>query len=400
MKGAGTLLLLVSLAVAAGLVLYLKRDRNPAAEEPAAEGPAAERYVEKAIGLPFKVPPSIETVSQNLLLKEVEENLRAQFGPGGLARRARALELLGFEDTASRNLSDEMIAMEAGGVRGWFDEDSGRLLVPADFDKDNVFDGVVLHGLLTRLLLHQHAPTTIGRLPDDEWIARRSLHQAVSESLEASLRREHREAFALPTPIQTEREAVILALPTYLHQVAQLPLENGAARVFLEARVRTGARALGDLVREPPRTTFELLGGDPGLIPPPPRLPTPEGVLLDESLGAFGVQALLEWLESYEQAQALALLWRGDRYRLFANPGGDHLLWVCRWETPQAATRAAEILSGVPPSDDEVEPRAVAVTIQGRLTVMANCSDPATLEELQRTDWGGLNPDPRPGPLR
>ncbi len=31
---------------------------------------------------------------------------------------------------------------------------------------------------------------------------------------------------------------------------------------------------------------------------------------------------------------------------------------------------------------------------------MANCSDPATLEELQRTDWGGLNPDPRPGPLR
>lgn len=388
MKGAGTLATLIGLAIAAGIVLVLTRHQDPGTGIPEAARPPHELYVESVIGLPFKAPPLIQPVSQEVLIAEIETTLDEQFGPGGLARRTRALELLGFDDFATRSLRDELIALEAGGVRGWLNERDGSIVVPADFDEGKIHDRVILHGLLTRLLVHQHTPPTIGRLSDDEWIARRGLHAAIAESVEARLRAENRLAFDLPSPLQTEREALILALPTYLHPVGGLPLEKGEARIFLEARVRTGARALTDLIREPPQTTLELLGGDPSTISPP-RLPSNPGknaqVLFEESLGSLGVQTLIEWLDTYEQAQALALLMRGDRYRLFANPSGDHLIWVCRWETPQAAARAAEILSRRTRTEGD-PPRAYSVTVHDRITVLANCADAQTLEEIEHAD--------------
>ena len=299
-------------------------------------------------------------------------------------RRARTFELLGFADLAERNLRDEMVVGEAGGVRGWFDDRTGRILVPDDFDEAETHDRVTAHGLLARLLVHQHTPPTIGTLPDDEWIARRALHTAIAESVMANLRAANRTAFELPTPTQTEREAVILALPIYLHQIANLPLEKGEARIFLETRLRTGARALADLIAEPPRSTLELLNGDPSPISPPrlPPAPPDAQVQLEESLGAFALQALLEWLDDYEQAQALAPLWRGDRYRLFANTTGDHLLWIVQWETEAAARRAAEILDTRLP---KTQARHLAVVADGKSLRLANCADQATLDQLTRS---------------
>ena len=103
---------------------------------------------------------------------------------------------------------------------------------------------------------------------------------------------------------------------------------------------------------------------------------------MEESRGSLQIQTLIEWLESYEQAQALALLWRGDRYRLFANASGDHLLWVCRWETEAAATRASEILSrrNDPPGIPE---RHISVFTREKTTTMINCADSQTLDTIR-----------------
>ena len=152
-------------------------------------------------------------------------------------------------------------------------------------------------------------------------------------------------------------------------------------RIFLETRLRTRSRTLPDLIEDPPRSTFELLGGDPSSIVPvtlPPPLPS-QANQLEESLGSLQIQTLIEWMESYEQAQALALLWRGDRYRLFANASGDHLLWICRWETEAAAARASEILSrrNDPPGMPE---RHFTVLTREKTTIMINCADSQTLD--------------------
>jgi hypothetical protein len=392
MKGAGTLVSLVLVAVAAGILLVLNKPAEPASETTRDDRSPHEAYVEETLGLSFLAAPMVRLVSSEVLIREVEENLDEQFGPGGLARRTRALDLLGFEDLRQRNLRDEMISLEAAGVRGWFNTRTGHILLPADFDEAKVPDMVILRGLLTRLLVHQHSPPTIGTLADDEWIARRGLHAAIAESVEAKLRAENRSVFELPTSQQTEREAVIASLPTYLFPLGGLHWENGPARVFLETRIRTGARTLADLIKEPPSSTLELLGADPGAVVPV-RLPvgltggaTDNELLFEESLGALGIHTLIEWIDSYEQAQALALLWRGDRYRLLANGSGDHLVWVCQWETPAAAARAAELLS----ARQDREPasrRFYSVFARGRTTILVNCADRETMENVVQMDW-------------
>ena len=104
---------------------------------------------------------------------------------------------------------------------------------------------------------------------------------------------------------------------------------------------------------------------------------------LEESLGAFQVQTLIEWMESYEQAQALALLWRGDRYRLFANSSGDHLIWLCRWETNTAAERASEIFAKLKDGLGR-STRFISSSVDGNTTTFTNCADLQTQDLLLR----------------
>ncbi len=389
MKGAGTLASLTGAAIVAGTLLALfKSDRQSAATEEQETGLSIEAYVEDTLGLRFKTTPEIHRVSQEIFLARIEENLAAQFGPGGLARRSRALELMGFHEFAGRSMGEGLAALQSTGVRGWLDEREKHLLIPNDFNEENVEDRVILHGLLARLLIHQHSPMVIGRLSDDEWIAQSGLHSAIAESLKARLRDESRKAFEVPTSLVTTREALLASLPIYLAALGELPQERGVGRIYLETRLRTKSRTLPGLIEDPPQSTFELLGGDPSAITPVtiPAPPVDQETQLEESLGALQIQTLIEWLESYEQAQALALLWRGDRYRLFANTSGDHLLWVCRWETEAAAIRAAEILSQRHEKPDAPR-RSFSVVSQGKTTILANCADDETLESIRKLQW-------------
>ena len=385
MKGAATLISLLIAAIAGGVLLALLRPDPPSKEASREQsGLSAESYVEETLGLRFKAAPEVRRVPMDIWLDRVRENLASQFGPGGLARRSRALELMGFHEFSRQPMEKGLSALQSIGLRGWLDEREGDLLIARDFDEEEVEDRVILHGLLARLLLHQHAPIIIGRLSDDEWIAQSGLYSAIAESIKARLREESRESFALPTALITERESLLASLPIYLAALGELPQERGMARIFLETRLRTRSRTLPDLIEDPPRSTFELLGGDPSAIVPvtlPPPLPS-QANQLEESLGSLQIQTLIEWLESYEQAQALALLWRGDRYRLFANASGDHLLWVCRWETEAAATRASEILSrrNDPPGIPE---RHISVFTREKTTTMINCADSQTLDTIR-----------------
>lgn len=105
MKGAGTLASLTGAAIVAGTLLALfKSDPQSAATEEQETGLSIEAYVEDTLGLRFKTTPEIHRVSQEIFLARIEENLAAQFGPGGLARRSRALELMGFHEFAGRSM--------------------------------------------------------------------------------------------------------------------------------------------------------------------------------------------------------------------------------------------------------------------------------------------------------
>ena len=284
------------------------------------------------------------------------------------------MELIGLLRSGS-SLRGEMIAMEASGVRGWLNDRTGNVLVLSDFEQSEIRAQVTLHGLLARLLMHQHRPPVIGTLGDDERLARWALYEAIAEGVEAGLRAANAEAFRVPTAEQTERSATILDLALPLHQIANLPLEGGQARVFLEARIETGARALTELILDPPRSTLELLGGDASSIKTP-RLPDLGQLQLQESVGAFLVQVLLEYLDDFERARTLALLWRGDRYHLYTDEWGDNLVWICHWHSPEAAARAGEILQprSPAPEDPAGGRRSLFLAVDQTRTIFANCA--------------------------
>ena len=384
MRGTGSLLILLIAAVAAGVLLVVfKPDQLPRTDTQNGAAPSAEAYVEEILRLRFKAAPVLLPVPRETWLARVDANLSAQFGPGGLARRSRALDLLGFREFSGQSLRQGLSALHSIGLRGWLDAAEGALLLAEDFDETQTEDEVLLHGLLSQLLIEQISPMAIGQLSDDEWIAESALRSAISESITAKLREEKRESFLLPTSLVTERESLLAGLPIYLAALGELPQERGAARIFVETRLRTQSRTLPDLIKNPPRSTLELLGGDHSSIAPVtlPALPSNHVNQLEESLGALQVQTLIEWMESYEQAQALALLWRGDRYRLFANSSGDHLIWICRWETETAADRASEILTRL--NDDSHTPkRFISISVDGNITTFTNCADSETRDLL------------------
>lgn len=387
MRGTGSLLILTIAAIAAGALLVLFRpDQLPRTSKQDGEAPSAEAYVEEILRLRFKSPPVLLPVPRQEWLVRVDTHLSAQFGPGGLARRSRALDLIGFREFSGQSLREGLSALQSIGLRGWLDSAEGAILLAEDFDGKQTEDRVLLHGLLAQLLIEQISPMAIGQLSDDEWIAESALRSAISESITAKLREEERESFLLPTSLITERESLLAGLPIYLAALGELPQERGAARIFVETRLRTQSRTLPDLIENPPRSTLELLGGDYSSIAPVilPSLHPGHVSQLEESLGALQIQTLIEWMESYEQAQALALLWRGDRYRLFANSSGDHLIWACRWETAAAANRASEILSKLDDSP-QTSKRFVSVSTDGNTTIFTNCADSETRDLLRVT---------------
>ena len=386
MKGTRSLVALLVAAIVAGVVLVsLKPDQSAQKGGNSEETPSPDVYVEETLGLQFSSTPIIQQVPREVWLDRVDANLSAQFGPGGLARRSRALELIGFHEFSGHSLREGFSALYSIGLRGWLDAIEGTLLLAADFDETKVEDRVLLHGLLAATVMEQVSPMATGQLSDDEWIAESALRSSVSESITAKLREEERESFLLPTSLLTERESLLAGLPIYLAALGELSQERGAARIFMETRLRTQSRTLPDLIKNPPRSTLELLGGDYSAILPVtlPTLTTGHVNQLEESLGALQVQTLIEWMESYEQAQALALLWRGDRYRLFANSSGDHLLWICRWETKASASRASEIFSKLEEHAARSN-RVIVASASGKMTVFANCADKQTAAQLSQ----------------
>ena len=136
MKGAATLISLLIAAIAGGLLLALLRPDPPSKEASREQsGLSAESYVEETLGLRFKAAPEVRRVPMDIWLDRVRENLAAQFGPGGLARRSRALELMGFHEFSRQPMEKGLTALLSIGLRGWLDEREGDLLIANDLTK-------------------------------------------------------------------------------------------------------------------------------------------------------------------------------------------------------------------------------------------------------------------------
>jgi hypothetical protein len=392
MKGAHALPLLLACAVVAGTGIYYVRLHHSAAPPPAPSD-AAEiaLFLETESGLPSAQLPAPRAIAPDELAALVTSRLEGRFGPDGLAHRSRAFSLLGLLPP-DQDLAALLLTMHAAAARAWFDEHTGDLFTLGGFDLSRRDDQSTFVRLRARQLLHQRDPPPSTHPGDDAWLAREAVHAGIASGVEARFLAATGGRSDLPTSSETEREAILLSLPLYLHNLAQLGTMQG--RDFVEDRRTAGPEPWGALLASPPGHTLALFG--PAAPGPVPVLPATPPARFEESLGAYTTYLLLERLSDYLQAGAVAHLWRGDRYRLFANPAGEHLVWICTWATPEAASGAARLIENTlspGPGHPAIgrEPRHTRVTTRGHSTIFLNCADPATLQQLLPPDHQAPN---------
>lgn len=380
MKGAPLLVTLLAAALVAGTSLYHRKHQAKPPAEPSGTPDSPAAFVAGQLGIAPRDPSPLQTTSPDTLRDRIGTNLDARFGPGGLAHRTRAYELLTLLPSG-QNLHGQLVAMQAAGTRAWFDDLQGEILVVEGFDPiTRPDDRATLIRLRTQELLFREGFTLPSDASDDEWIAHRTLHQALGDALQLADQLDAPPS--LPTSEETEREAILLSFPHYIHNLALGRELIGIP--FLKQRREATPTPWIELLRSAPGHTHGLLHTSPD---PLPDLPRTGSTLLEESLGAWSTQLLLERHSDYERAEALTPHWRGDHYRLFSNGRGDHLVWNCLWENPESANRAADILRNALSLDGSVpgtNERQFQVTTRGNLLLVFNCSDLATLATLQK----------------
>lgn len=375
MKPATLLATLVGLAVLGGLLLVTSRQR-PAADAPADPALSAADFVARELGVAPAAPAPLQPVDPAALQQRIATQLEARFGPEGLERRSRAYAYLTLLPP-EQDLEALLVLMESAGTRAWFDPHTGTSLVVEDFSPESrPDDRAALLRLRTRETLYREGFRLPPEADDDRWITHHILHGAVALAVaEAGSPGTH-----LPTSEETDREATLLSLPVFVLNLAQSPEFVGLP--YLRERRERGTGAWLDILRTAPPHTHGLLGLTTDPLPP---LPAGGATELQESLGAYATQLLLERHADYERAEELILDWRGDHFRMFTNPRGEHLVWNCRWASPAAAAAAADLLRNTLTVEAAVpgtQQRSVLIDSRGDLLRLFNCADPATLATL------------------
>jgi hypothetical protein len=385
MKGTVALPILVVGAVAAGGLLHLGKQRS-ARPASTASDPAGDirPFVEKETGLSFQSAPSILRISDGDLRPVIGASLDERFGPDGLAHRSRAYDLLQLLPPG-QNLRGLLIAAHGAGARAWFDDRTGLIHTIAGFDPSRPDDRATLVRLHARQLLSRKHPPPARHPGDDAWITRSAIHGGIAAGVHARFIGTTGAGNALPTAEETEREAILLSLPVYLHNLVQVGGMQG--RDFVEARRTDGSSPWQGILDHPPARSLDLLATEVPSTPPPALPETPGTTVFEESLGAYATMLLLERLSDYLLAEGVAPAWRGDHYRLFATGTGDHLVWICRWTDPEAARSAGDIIRNTlstSPADPAygTERRHTRLFTTGATTLFLNCADPRTLDAI------------------
>ena len=290
MKGTQALPLLLVGALAAGGVLYVGK-RQSAGPGSATPDPMEQlrAFTERETGLTFHSAPSIVPIPANELREVIGGSLDRRFGPDGLIHRSRAYELLQLVPPG-QDLRELLIAAQGAGARAWFDEQSGTIHTIAAFDPSRPDDRATLVRLLTRQLCHRTNPPPATHPGDDAWITRQAIHGGIAAGVQARFNQDDGGRFALPTAEETEREAILLSLPVYLHNLVQIGGLQG--RDYVEARRIEGAAPWQQALNQAPARSLDLFTTAVPSTPGPPLPETPGTTVFQESLGAYSSMLL------------------------------------------------------------------------------------------------------------
>ncbi len=308
--------------------------------DPALESAVAEliTITEELRELKFEQPPMITVVSPAELAERVKKLIEDELDPDELARDQALLASLGVLE-AGVDLGDIYLALYAEQVQGYYDGETGELVVPSSGDELDVLDKMVLVHELTHALtdqafgFHDRLEALADSDDDEGGAALRALVEGDATYTQALY------FWQLPGALQMEGMAQIEngasdALgntPSYIVDLLQFPYNEGA-RFATALGKQGGFDMLNAAYSKPPTTTEQIYdldryeSGEPGVVIDLATLELDGYRLVDSGVwGRAGLEALFE-PSLGRNARLAAEGWGGDSYQVYFD--GEQTVFV------------------------------------------------------------------------
>jgi hypothetical protein len=364
---------------------------------------------ERVRGLEFFDPPTITFVSDEELARRVAAEIEEELDPDELVIDQALFVLLGLWDP-ERDLGQAYTDLYAEQVAGFYDHDTGEMVVSAAAELTPLRKTIVVHELV-HALTDQHFGfgAELDRLVDEERYHEAAALQALVEGDATYFQIVYLQEMSTAEQLQAVTESldvdttVLDSLPEWLGEDLTWPYDGGY--VFVERLVAAnGILGVDQAYRLVPETTEQIIHPDayfanePSLeVALPDTVVTGYEIYEAGSLGEWNVDLLLLDGASPGEAVIASSGWGGDRYRILWN--GQDVAMVFRFEgdSPadgdELADALVEALSssmavGTPRTDQEARTTTMSgadyafVGRDGAAVVLVVASDPVAGSEF------------------
>lgn len=322
-------------------------------------------------GLQFFDLPTITVVSSAELADRVKAQIDEELDPEEMAVLQSLYELLGLLD-GSVDLVQAYRDLYAEQVGGFYDDDTGELVVAGDEALTPLARSIVVHELVHALAdEHFGFAGYLGDLIDAGRYEEASAIQALAEGDATYFQLVYLQglssddqADAIQESLQTET-TVLDSLPEWFGKDLTFPYDSGFGFVSRVVRDQ-GVAGVDQAYTQLPDSTEQILHPEKFFsMEPPLEVVVPEvaiGGYEDFEEGVFGEWNLgLYLLSGADPGEAVTASagWGGDHYRIYTNGEQIVFLYVFMGDTPRDATELADSLVG---SVSATMPVGVAIT--------------------------------------
>ena len=315
--------------------------------------------VERAVGLKFKHPPTIEVRTREAVRGYLSRKLAEDLPPSELLAVERTYRVFGLVPD-SVDLRKLMLDLYSEQVAGFYDPDSSALFVVQGADPLEL-KLIMAHELVHALQDEYTSLNAILKLrrQNDRQMAGQAVAegQATLASIEALAPGSDVDDVLgnwaeVRRIIRSQQSAmpVFASAPPIIRESLLFPYLAGAQfmRDFDARRARPDEEPYGDRM---PISTAQVMHPHVYAMRQVPervaftRAASRDTLVYDDDLGEFETRIALEtWSVDTATAVAAAAGWNGDRFEVLGTPAGTALLWASAWTTPEDAAQFRQAL--------------------------------------------------------
>ncbi len=334
------------------------------AEKSHATDAAARTEIELAVsqlrGLPFLQPVSYRTMPKEDLPKLLEQKIAEQYSDEGLQLLSEAYAVLGFVPHGL-DIKSVYLDLFSEQVAAFYDQHAGELFMFAGKSLDNAENRIILAHELTHALQDQHY--TLANLPleiqdnDDVRIAVTSVLEGDATVLMSLFMLQDMRPGSIRQVVMSmlgEEIEQLMNAPRFIREGLLFPYLKG--QEFVTAvMAESGFDAVDEVYDRLPVSTLEILepsvylegGFRPVTVFNFTEQFADQEIILENTLGAFGIQLLRdEWLPEEKSARPWDG-WQGDRYRVYKGQDGLILESHSTWRDAATADAFVELATRI-----------------------------------------------------